>query len=119
MNDLLGLIAEAARGASSAETELAKLKDVQAARSFGDKVKYAADILPPHLRPGGHNPIERLHAIASEGIHSNTDVECITIFDECRAVFQYFFRHLEITQKEAEDFAKQLAALTRPSVPSD
>jgi hypothetical protein len=115
MNDLLGLIAEAARNSEFASGELVRLEDVRSSKSFDEKVDYAAGILPPQLRTGGHNPIERLHAIASEGLHAMSDEECIAIFDESQAVFEYFFRHLEIGLKEAQDFAARLAALTRPA----
>jgi len=115
MNDLLGLIAEAARNSEFASGELVRLEDVRSSKSFDEKVDYAAGILPPQLRAGGHNPIERLHAIASEGLHAMSDEECIAIFDESQAVFEYFFRHLEVGLKEAQDFAARLAALTRPA----
>jgi hypothetical protein len=115
MNDLLGLIAEAAQNLGFASGELVRLEDVRSRKSFDEKVDYAASILPPHLRTGGHNPIERLHAIASAGLHAMSDEECIAIFDESQAVFEYFFRHLEVGLKEAQDFAARLAALTRPA----
>ena len=114
MDDLLGLIAQDARDAQFAPDDLAELENVRASKRFDEKVKYAAAILPPALRQGGHNPIERLHAIASEGIHTKSDDECIGIFDATQAVFEYFFRHFEITSKEREEFAAKLASLTRP-----
>lgn len=113
MNDLLDLIAEAARQSGFAEDELKKLDQVKQSRRFDDKVTYAADILPPHLKPQGINPIDRLHDITSEGLHSRPDGECIDIFDVSRRVFEYFFRKLQVDSTEAKEFVKDLRALSQ------
>jgi len=68
---------------------------------------------PPHLRPGGHNPIERLHDIASEGIHSRPEEECIEIFDSSRLVFEYLFKNLQLSAAEAKAFVEKLSELTK------
>lgn len=111
MNDLLDLVAEAARESSFATAELQKLDQVKASKRFDDKVTYASGILPLHLRPGGSNPIDLLHDIASEGIHSKPDQECIDIFDRTRLVFEYVFRQLHVSASEARAFAQELKEL--------
>ena len=113
MNDLLDLIAEAARQSGFAEDELKELDKVKQSRRFDDKVTYAAGILPPHLKPQGINPIDRLHDITSEGLHSRPDEECIEIFDVSRRVFEYFFRKLQVDTTEAKEFVKDLRALSQ------
>ena len=68
--------------------ELAKIEDAKTSKRFDDKVSYAAKLMPPHLRPGGENPIDKLHDLASDGLHSKSEEECIQIFDRCRHVFR-------------------------------
>ena len=114
MNEMLDLIAQEARTANFAEQDLKKLEQVKAGKPFSDKVDYAAGILPPHLRPGDHNPIERLHDITSDGVHAKSDEECIEIFDKSRFVFEYTFKKLQVDAAEARTFAEKLAKLTKP-----
>jgi hypothetical protein len=101
MNDLLDLIAEAARQVGYGAEELRRLEQVKASRVFDDKVSYAAAILPPSLKPGGANPFDLLHDLASEGLHSLSDGECIDVFDQSRTVFEHVF--IELKLKEAKD----------------
>ncbi len=111
MNQLLDLIAQSAKDSGFAE-DLKRLDEVKRSRVFDDKITYAAGILPPHLRPGGHNPIDRLHDIASEGIHSRSDDECIDIFDRIRLVFEYLFIELNVSLSKTKEFASKLNELT-------
>lgn len=119
MNDLLDLIAESAKQSGFAEETLKRLEQVKASRVFDEKVTYATLILPPHLRPDGQNPIDLLHDIASEGIHSKSDEECLDTFDRSRIVFENLFMKLKISAAEAKDFAEKLKKLHRkPSAKS-
>jgi hypothetical protein len=113
MNDLLDMIAQAAREANVAAPALQRLEEVKASRRFDDKVTYAAGILPPYLRPGGRNPIDLLHDIASEGIHAKPDEECIEIFDKSRLALEYVLKNLEVGAAEARAFVKELHELDR------
>ena len=113
LNDLLDLIAELARGSGFAAEEIAELEITKRSRTFEQKVSYAARILPPVLRPGGQNPVDLLHDLASEGIHKLGEQECLDIFDESRAVFEYLFRELKVRKADADAFlsgVKDLAA---------
>ncbi len=111
MNDMLDLIAEAAKESQFAADQVKELEGIKTGKRFDDKVTYGAAILPRHLRPGGHNPIDALHDIASEGLHSKSDDECIDIFDKTRLVFEYVFRNLQVGKDEAKAFADRLNEL--------
>ncbi len=113
MNDLLDMIAQAAREANVAAPALQRLEEVKASRRFDDKVTYAAGILPPSLRPGGRNPLDMLHDIASEGIHAKPDEECIEIFDKSRLALEYVLKNLQVGGAEAKAFVKELHELDR------
>jgi hypothetical protein len=112
MNDLLELIAQAASEAGFAQDLLRELEAAKKSNRFDDKVTYAAKILPPHLKPGGQNPIDLLHDLASEGLHARSEDDCLEIFDKSKVVFEYVFRQLKVNQAEKKAFAdsvKQLA----------
>ena len=108
MNALLDLIAEVAKESGLGADKLSEIEKVKASWRFDDKIKYAAEILPKHLRPGGGNPLDALHDIASEGIHRKTDSECIDVFDKSKLVFEYLFTHLEVSKEEANAFVNSL-----------
>jgi hypothetical protein len=113
MNDLLDLIAEAARHANYATEDLSQLEKVKASRVFDDKVSYAALILPPGLKPGGANPIDLLHDLASEGIHHLSDAECIDVFDQSRTVFEHVFIELKVREAKDKSFLEGLSQLQK------
>lgn len=111
MDDLLDLIAQAAAEAGFAQELLKELAHAKKSIRFDDKVTYAAKILPPHLKPGGQNPIDLLHDLASEGLHARTEDECIEIFDTSKIVFEYVFRQLKVHQEDKKTFAESLKNL--------
>jgi hypothetical protein len=100
MDDLLELIAQAAAEARFAPDLLKELEQAKKSYRFDDKVTYAAKILPPHLKPGGQNPIDLLHDLASEGLHARSEDECLEIFDKSKIVFEYVFRQLKVHQED-------------------
>lgn len=66
---------------SSANPALAELARIKTGTRFEDKVKLAAKVLPSHLRPEGVKPLEDLYQLLSDGLHAQTDSECIDIVD--------------------------------------
>ena len=76
-NDILDVLSEIAASHEFAGEELAKIEDAKTSKRFDDKISYAAKLMPPHLRPGGENPIDKLHDLASDGLHSKSEEECI------------------------------------------
>jgi hypothetical protein len=113
MNDLLDLIAEAARQAGYGAEELKKLDQVKTSRVFDDKVSYAAAILPPALKPGNTNPFDLLHDLASGGLHSLSDSECIDVFDQSRTVFEHVFIELKVRETKDKHFLEGVKQLQK------
>jgi hypothetical protein len=111
MNDLLDLLHEAAKQDGNADAELKKIEQVKGSWRFDDKITYAAKLLPKRLMPGGVNPIDKLHDLASDGIHHRSEDECIEIFDRCKASFEYVFRELDV---QIEDAKAYIASLSVP-----
>lgn len=106
MNSLLDLIQEAAHESELTPEQLQPIDKIKKSHVFDEKVKFAAGILPSHLRPDGHNPIDDLHDLTSEGLHRKSDDECLGIFDQSRHSFEYLFSELEIQKTRAQEFVK-------------
>jgi len=68
--------------------------------NFDAKIEYASKILPPHLRAGGHNPLNKLYAVASSGLHGKTDEQCLDDFQNARFEFEYLFKNLVVRNEE-------------------
>lgn len=111
MNDLLDLLHEAAKQDENATEELKRIEEVKSSWRFDDKIGYAAKLLPTRLKPAGVNPIDKLHDLASDGIHNRSEDECLEIFDRCKASFEYVFRELDV---QIEDAKAYIASLTLP-----
>jgi len=52
-----------------------------------------------------------LHELASDGLHSKSDEECVDIFDACRQTFEYVFGKMRIETEEAKAFVEGMAKL--------
>jgi hypothetical protein len=112
INDLLDVLADIAREQSFAAEELCEVEKVKKSHRFDDKIDYAAKLLPPHLKPKGMpNPIDKLHELTSDGLHSKTEAECVEIFDRVRTVFEYVFGNLHGATEAAKEFVRSLGGL--------
>jgi hypothetical protein len=111
---MLDVLAEAATESAIAVDELKRMDEIKTSKRFDEKIVYAAKLMPPNLRPGGQNPIDRLHELASEGLHSKSEEECLQIFDRCRLVFEYVFSELRVGLEEAKRFLESLKRLSSP-----
>src|SRR5205823_3425555 len=114
MNRLLELTVDVAKTSSGLNAEkLSRMKQVRNNKRFDDKVEFAATILPPHLRPGGHNPFDILHDLPSEGIHALSEAECIEIFDRIRHTFEHLFKNLTFNSEETKMYLRDLSQLSQ------
>jgi hypothetical protein len=112
MNDMLEVLHEAAIAHNAPNEILDRHKEMMAEKRFSDRVDYAGDLLPESLRPKGKpNPMAILHELASDGLHTKTDEECVDIFDACRNTFEYVFGKMRIEVEEAKRFVKEMGKL--------
>jgi hypothetical protein len=113
INALLDLIAEAARNENVAAEKVAEIEAVKKSHRVEDRIDIASEILPAHLKPGGHNPLDKLYAPLSAGLHGESDDDCLTIFEEARFVFEYLFKNLTESNEEARKYVLRLSAPAR------
>lgn len=85
---LIDLLQEDA-AASSAEPIVAEsLSALRLESPMSEKIRVANHALPAHLKPDGLNPLGRLYQALSEGIHSDSDADCLErakAISECMA----------------------------------
>ncbi len=115
VNMLLDLIVEAANLAKFEPEELARIDEIKNSHHLDVKIEYASKILPPYLRPGGHNPLNKLYAIASTGIHGRSDEECLDDFSNARFEFEYLFKNLTISNEEAQTYLERVSSPPKKS----
>jgi hypothetical protein len=109
MNDLIDLIADAARNAQSGADLLQKIEEIKASQSASDKIEFAKDLLPLHLRPGGHNPLSKFYGLTSAGLHGESDEDCLETFAQYRISFEYLFRNLALEDEAAKEFLQKMS----------
>lgn len=57
--------------------------------------------------------MDLLHDIASEGIHSKSDEECLDIFNRSRLVFECLMINLKVSAAEAKTLVEKLRRRTQ------
>jgi len=109
VNLLLDMVAEAAKLVSFETEELLRITEIKASHHVDTKIEYASKILPANLRPGGHNPLNKLYAVASAGIHGKSDDQCLDDFQAARFEFEYLFKNLTVTNEDAREYLERVS----------
>jgi len=97
-----------ATGADSASVET--VRRAKAGKVFDEKVKLAAEAVPPHLKPGGVNPFADLYELYSIGLHALSDEDCCEIVDAIDQAMKYVYTELK---GQAEGAAQYKAAAAK------
>jgi hypothetical protein len=112
VNSIIDLILESAKNAEYGEVDRKQLEEIKASTYVDQKISLAKKLLPAHLRPGGHNPLDTLYGVASAGLHGESEERCLELFAEYRTSFEYLFRNLTVGNEEALEFLKQMSSPT-------
>lgn len=107
-DELIDVMAELSKTYNASDEEIHKLLDSKAQSRYDQKLEVAAELIPTALRPGGVNPLGQLYKHASIDLHGKTDDECVAIFDDLRADFEYVFRNLHNQAEERREFARRV-----------
>ena len=116
---MLRLLVEAMREHGADPAQIEKVETAKAGRIFEDKVKIAAKVLPPALRPGGANPFGLLFDLYSRGLHDLTDEECVNIADQMREALAIIYKTLKTHIEDQRAFKEAVAKLqqSKPKKP--
>jgi hypothetical protein len=102
-DEMLSLL-EGVLEAENADAALLDLREAREGKSFEDKVKRAAEILPQSLRPGGVNPFGDLYSLLSIGLHGWSDEECCDIVDGMDTALKHIYKRLKTHAEEVKAF---------------
>ena len=109
-NRLLDEIIRVAERVRSDASTIDALNAAKAENQFAKAVALAKDAIPASLLIDGHNPLTLLHSALSEGLHAQTDEECLEVAASVRVILQ------ELTERTAsalKDHAELKSALSR------
>jgi hypothetical protein len=109
-DNLIEVMADLSRTYGVAEETITALLAAKNEGQYKTKLESAAELIPDAVKPGGVNPFGQLYKHTSIGLHSKTDEECIAIFDDLKADFEYVFRNLHLQAEERRQFARRVQA---------
>jgi len=66
----------------------------QKTRVTQEKIDLVKDLLPTILRPGGMNPLGVLHSELSEGLHAETDANCLENVSHARDILTFLINQI-------------------------
>jgi hypothetical protein len=107
-DELIDVVVELAQTFGEVEKTIESLRKAKEQIRYEDKLKVASELIPAALRPGGVNPVGQLYIHLSIGLHGKTDDECIAVFDDLKADFEYVFRNLHLQATERREFAQRV-----------
>jgi hypothetical protein len=107
-DELIDVMAELLQTFNVDPKDIGALLDAKKKTQFEEKMKVAAELIPDAVKPGGVNPLGQLYKHTSVGLHGKTDDECIAIFDDLKADFEYVFRNLHLQAEERRQFARRV-----------
>ena len=108
---LVDKIAEQAKEQGD-ETTLSKIAKLQDNSPMSDKIEEAKKALPVYLNVNGFNPLGTLYKVLSEGIHNQTDEDCLQKANDLYASLCFLVKTLadyEIARKQYINGIKCLA----------
>lgn len=73
-----------------------------------DKIELVKDLLPPILRPYGTNPLSILHSILSQGLHGETDEQCIELAMNVREILLFLVNQVTASKVAARNFTESM-----------
>ncbi len=76
-----------------------------------EKIELVKDLLPVSLRPNGMNPLGVLHSALSEGLHAETDQDCLEYADSVKEVIIYLVNKLKRDKNDSKRFTDSMKKL--------
>ncbi len=87
---------------------LAKTKETTVTQEKIDLVK---DLLPAILQPDGMNPLAALHSTLSEGLHAESDEECLEYSESCREILVFLVNQVAASKAASKGFTESMRKL--------
>jgi len=94
-NELIDVVAELADASGATGGVIEKIISAKSERTYDKKLEVASQMIPTSLRPGGVNPLGRLHSLLSEALHSRPEDESIKVAEEMKFIIEHVFSNLK------------------------
>lgn len=115
VEDVIGELLESISEHISSKEELEKYNDamesVRKTKVTQEKIEVVKDLLPNSLRPNSVNPLQVLYDELSEGIHYNSDEECLESADAIRVAMTYLANQVMRKRKDHNSFTESIKNL--------
>jgi hypothetical protein len=76
-----------------------------------EKIELVKDLLPTILRPDGMNPLSALHSVLSQGLHAESDEECLELSQHCREILVFLVNQISASKEAAKSFTSSMRKL--------
>ena len=110
IDELLDEIADLLSGKEKEEYNIA-LEKTKETIITQEKIDLVKDLLPPILRPDGMNPLAVLHSTLSEGLHADSDEECLENAESCREILIFLINQIAVSKKASKNFTERMRKL--------
>lgn len=111
---LIDKIIQVANKLKADQSTLDKLAAAKRETRFGAAVELVKDALPQTLLVNGHNPITLLHTALSQGLHAQTDRECLELAATIRVVLTDLAERLSQALKDHAEIQDAISRLMAP-----
>jgi len=110
IDELLTEIADLIAG-EERERYLEALEQTRKMKIAQKKIDLVKDLLPSILRPDGMNPLSILHDVLSQGLHGESDEDCIELAMTVREILVFLVNQLTVTKTAATSFTESMRKL--------
>jgi len=93
------------------EKYLAALEETKKTRVTQEKIELIKDLLPTILRPDGMNPLGVLHSELSEGLHAETDQNCLENASHIKDILTFLINQIIQSKEAAKQFTSSMKSL--------
>ncbi len=113
-NAIIDSIIKVATALQASSEALAELQAARDDTRFAQSLGAIKTAIPQVLLINGHNPLTLLHNALSEGLHSKTDEECLSIAHSVRVVLSELAERLSQALKDEKELNDAVARLMKP-----
>jgi hypothetical protein len=113
-NRLLDEILKVSRKLNAPQDAIDILTNAKSETQFSKALASVKNALPQALLIDGHNPMTLLHSALSEGLHMQTDAECLEIAQAVRIVLAELADRISQAVKEEAELGTAISRLMKP-----
>lgn len=110
IDELLDSIADLIEEDNKAEY-LSALEETKKTRVTQEKIDLVKDLLPTLLRPSGMNPLGVLHSELSEGLHAETDENCLENASHIRDILTFLINQIIQSKEASKQFTSSMKSI--------